>query len=164
MSSRGDEHARRIPRADQNSSRMNAWLRRLVPERLAQRALSVDLQAPETITLGEPEAIRVVVRNRFPVPLAISTPTSRLWGWAVDDTPEADRRGFTAPETGRSVAFRLNERRVFEASWDGRFCERVGTDTVWRDAPGRHTLTGYLAIENWRARGLYDETDVRVIE
>lgn len=161
---RADEAARRMPTADEQGSRMNGWLRKVIPERLALRALAVEINVPDRITVGHPEPIRVTVRNRLPFPLAISTPTSRLWGWEVDAVPEADRRGFSAPDTGRAVSFNLSERRVFKATWDGRFCERSGDDTVWRDAPGRHTVTGYLAVKDWRRRGLYDEQEIVVVE
>jgi hypothetical protein len=149
---------------DGESGQRGGWFDSLVPRALAVRALTVAVRVPEAIPLGERRTFYVVVRNRLPVPVTVSTPTSRLWGWEIDGIQEADRRSFAPPPTGRSVRFGGFERKVFEATWDGRICERDGSGAVvWRDAPGVHSLTGYLAVENWRERDLYGETEVRVV-
>ena len=140
------------------------WFDRLVPQFLAAAALSVSVRAPEAIRLGDPTSFYVVVRNRSPIPGTVSTPTSRLWGWEVDGIHEADTRSFSPPETGRSVRFGGFERKVFQATWDGRICEEHGGETVWSDATGTHTLRGYLAVENWERKGLFAETEVTVTE
>ncbi|MFB6156170.1 MAG: hypothetical protein ABEJ22_09760 [Haloferacaceae archaeon] len=148
----------------EESDERGGWFDRLVPSALAIAALSVEIRAPEAIPLGEPRTFYVVVRNRLPVPVTVSTPTSRLWGWEVDGIREADRRSFSPPETERRVRFAGFERKAFEASWDGRICEESASGTVWTDAPGTHSLTGYVAVENWEDRGLVAETEVRVVE
>lgn len=139
-------------------------LHRLVPSVVARAALTAELRAPETIRLGEPTTFYVVVRNRIPIPLSVSTPTSRLWGWAIDGVPEADRRAFSPPATGRIVRFGGLERKVFEATWDGRICEKRNEKTVWTDATGERTLTGYLAVAERSRDGLTAETTVTVID
>lgn len=149
-----------MPRAAGDGDSGGSWFDRLVPEVLGRVALTVEVRAPETIRLGEPTSFYVVVRNRIPVPVTVSTPTSRLWGWVVDGAEEGDRRSFSPPETGRSVRFGGLERKVFEGTWDGRIREEG--DGGWSDAGGTHTLTGYLAVEDWERRGLGAETEVTV--
>lgn len=140
----------------------SSWFDRLVPSFLARAALTVEVRTPKTIQLGNQTPFYVVVKNRLPVPVSVSTPTSRLWGWEVDGALEADRRSFSPPATGRSVRFSGRERRVFEATWDGRICDEGDNGPVWIDAEGTHTLTGYLAVENWKYRGLCAETEITV--
>lgn len=139
------------------------WLAGMLPERLAVRGLAVDVQVPDTISLGSPSPFTVVVYNRLPVPVEITLPTSRLWGWSVDDVPEADSRGYEPPSVERSFAFNRGQQRTFTATWDGRIRERGTDGDVWRNARGKHTITGYLAVENWRERGLYSEKSVDVV-
>lgn len=163
-----DETPRRLnaypSESNGDASSGTSWFAKLVPESLARRGLVIEVRAPETLHLDERRAIYVIVRNRLPVPITVSTPTSRLWGWDVDGVPEADRRSFTPPETGRTVRFGGLQRKVFEATWDGRMCEQQDSQTRWVDSPGTHTVTGYLAIDRWKQRGLYDETEITVVE
>lgn len=142
------------------------WFDRLVSSALGVAALVVDVRAPPSIPLGERTAFHVVVKNRLPVPVTVSTPTSRIWGWEVDGVHEADERSFSPPETGRTIRFGGFERKVFEARWDGRIRrpDASGTGTVWDDATGTRTITGYFAVENWESKGLYAEADVEVRE
>jgi len=139
-----------------------SWVASLVPESVALRALAVELRAPDAVALGEPTTFYVVVRNRLPVPIAVTLPTPKLWGWLVDDAPEGDERGYEPPDAERTVAFGSRERRTFTATWDGRV-RRSGRDgDVWDDRRGTHDLTGYLAAEEWERRGLYDCREVTV--
>ncbi|WP_049903931.1 hypothetical protein [Halococcus agarilyticus] len=140
------------------------WLATLVPEWVARRGLAITVRAPERIVVGDRQPIVVSVRNRLPVPVAFSLPTGRLWGWAVDGVPEADRRGFEPPAANRRLALSRGERRVFSAEWDGRFRESGTSGDIWRAAPGEYTLTGYLAFDRWDERGLYAERTVTVVE
>lgn len=153
-----------MPSAGDRSEETGSWFDSLVPQRLALTALSVSVRAPPTIPLGESRSFYVVVKNRLPLPVTVSTPTSRLWGWEVDGVEEADRRSFSPPETGRSARFSGLERRVFEGSWDGRICEPDDSGVVWTGQPGTHTLTGYFAVEDWAERGLFDEVEVEVTD
>lgn len=149
---------------DDASSRRTSVVARVLPRSVALGGLSVDLHAPDTVVVGDPARFHVVVRNRLPVPVSVSTPTSRLWGWQVDGVPEADRRDVHPPETERPVYFGRRERRVFSATWDGRIREAGPEGDVWRPASGAVTLTGYLAVADFRARGLYAEREVMVVE
>lgn len=139
------------------------WLAGVVPDAVALKALSVDVHGPETVTLGEPARFFVVVRNRFPVTLRFTLPSSRLWGWHVDDAPEADERGYEPPDAPRTVIFGRNERRVFEATWDGRIRRAERSGDRWIPHEGTAAFTGYLAADGWERRGLYDELTVEVV-
>lgn len=153
-----------MPSATGQTERTGSWFDNLVPQWVGLAALRVSVRAPETIPLGEPQQFYVIVRNRLPMPLTVSTPTSRLWGWEVDGAHEADRRSFSPPETGRTVRFGGLERKVFQGSWDGRVREPGNGGVVWTDQPGTHTLKGYLAVADWAERGLFDEIELTVME
>lgn len=164
--SRNDERKRSpipIGRESDSVEQNGAWISGLVPQRLGLAALTVEVRAPETIHLGEPTAFQVVIRNRVPFPVVVSTATSRLWGWAVDGIDEGDNRGFTPPATQRQVKFGGRERKVFRGTWDGRICEERNNEPVWVDAPGDHTLTGYLAVDDAENHGLSAAVDVLVV-
>ncbi|UPV76035.1 hypothetical protein M0R89_08240 [Halorussus limi] len=134
----------------------------LVPQSLAVRALSVAVRGPDTVTVGEPARFVVAVKNRLPVAVRVTHPTSRVWGWRVDDVPEADERGLEPPEATRATVLSGGERRTFEATWDGRIRRRGDDGDRWVAYPGRVDFTGYLAVPDWRARGAYDELSVEV--
>lgn len=140
------------------------WLAGLVPDPVALRALAVEVRGPDTVTVGEPARFVVTVRNRLPATVSVTLPTPQVWGWCVDDAPEADERGFEPPEATRPVTFGRRERREFAAVWDGRI-RRSDTDgNVWVARSGTHQFTGYFAAEKWEQRGLYDRHEVRVVE
>lgn len=143
-----------MPTGARESGDGGSWYDKLVPSFMARAALTVEVQTPKTIHLGEQTSFYVVVKNRLPIPVTVSTPTSRLWGWKVDGLLEADKRTFSPPEIGRSVRFGGLERKVFQATWDGRIREEGTSHRVWTEAAGTHTLTGYLAVEDWERRGL----------
>ncbi|WP_158059122.1 hypothetical protein [Halorussus halophilus] len=148
---------------DENDGRAGSWVTRLVPRELVLRALAVDLRGPATLTVGEPETFVLTVRNRLPIPVALTLPTSRLWGWSVEGIPEADERGFEPPAVARRVAFARRERRVFPLRWDG-FVRRAGaTGDEWVPQDGSCQITGFLAVDDWERRGLYDDLEVRVV-
>ncbi|UPW02107.1 hypothetical protein M0R88_08425 [Halorussus gelatinilyticus] len=139
------------------------WAAGLVPESLAVRALSVTVHGPETVTVGESARFVVAVRNRLPVSVRLTHPTSRVWGWRVDDAPEADERGIEPPEATRTTVLGGGERRAFSATWDGRIRRRGRDGDEWVAYPGTVAFTGYLAVPDWRARGAYDELSVQVV-
>lgn len=139
------------------------WVAGLVPEALAFRFLSVELRTPRRIVVGKSERFLLRVRNRAPIPVAVELPTSRLWGWQVDGVPEADERGFEAPDTPRTVAFDRRETKQFAGSWDGQVRrERRGGD-VWEPRTGTHTITAYLAADDWEGRKLSDSEQIEVV-
>ncbi|WP_423744046.1 hypothetical protein V5735_13795 (plasmid) [Haladaptatus sp. SPP-AMP-3] len=134
----------------------------LVPNSVALRCLSVELRAPREIVVGEPARFMFRVENRFPIPLSVRLPTSKLWGWSVNGIPEADERGFEPPETPRTVAFRRQGVRLFEGTWDGQI-RRAGDDgDVWRPIPGTQTLSAFLATDTDR-QNLADSVEISVV-
>lgn len=138
---------------------------RLVPRRVAFYALAVELHCPDVFQLGEQTRFLVAVRNRLPIPVRVELPSSRLWGWAVDDNPEADARGYEPPRDNLWVTtFRRGEQRAFEAVWDGRIRRHGGGESVWEHSPGTYELTGYLAVEHPEKHGLYARRTVEVVE
>lgn len=139
------------------------WLARVVPDAVAVRALSVEVRGPETVTVGESARFLVVVSNRLPVAVRVELPTSRLWGWRVAGVPEADERGYEAPDTPRTVTFGRGGYRVFKATWDGRIRRAGESGDRWTPREGTVSFTGYLAAEGWERRGLYDERSVEVV-
>jgi hypothetical protein len=136
---------------------------KIVPDAIAWRALSVEVRGPETVTVGEPARFLVVVRNRLPAGVNLTLPTSRLWGWRVEGAPEADERAYEAPDAQRTVTFGRSQRRVFEATWDGRIRRADESGDCWTPCEGTVSFTGYLAVEEWERRGLHDELLVEVL-
>ncbi|MFP9191146.1 hypothetical protein ACLI4Q_05710 [Natrialbaceae archaeon A-CW1-1] len=133
-----------------------------LPTALAWRFLSCSLEAPETVTVGEPAPFFFRVKNRAPTSLTLECATSRTWGWIVDDVPEAGVGCFEPPAKPATVAFGPRERRTFVGRWDGQFRETDGERERWVPATGTHTLTAYLALEDWRGRGLTESVDLTV--
>ena len=156
---------RRLPTVSDDESlerESGSWLAGVVPDAVALRGLSVEVRGPETVRLGEPARFWVSVRNRLPVAVSVTLPTSRLWGWQVDGVPEADERGYEPPETGRTVRFARGERKAFTTTWDGRVRQASDEGDVWVDREGPRRFTGYFAVEGWEERGLYDRIEVVV--
>jgi len=154
---------RQFSLSDDDEGGSTAWFAGLVPESLAVRSLSVEVHGPETVTVGEPARFVVAVRNRLPVAVRLTHPTSRVWGWQVDDVPEADERGLEPPEQTRTTVLGGGERRTFEATWDGRIRRRSREGDRWVARSGTVDFTGYLDVSDWRARGAYDDLSVRVV-
>lgn len=140
------------------------FLSRLIPNALALRWLDVDLRAPGQVTVGESTEFLFQVRNRLPVPVSLTLPTSRLWGWTVDGVDEADARGYQPPESPRTVTFKRRERRTFSDTWDGTVRRPSDGGDRWEPHVGACTLTAYLAVDGWRRRGLFASAQISVLE
>lgn len=147
----------------ENDGRSGSWFSRAVPRPVVLRALDVKFRGPTKVTVGDPETFVLTIRNRLPIPVALTLPTSRLWGWSVDDVPEADERGFDPPDATRRVAFARNERRVFTTTWDGQVRRAGERGDEWVPQEGTCRVVGYLAADDWERRGLYDDHEVRVV-
>ena len=138
---------------DENRNVLTEALGKLVPQRVARRALTVSVETDrDTYAVDEHVRFRVTVRNRLPFPVVIETPNRRLWGWTVDGELEAsDEPRFDDPrrDTPGTLAFRGGQQLVVERTWRGRF-RRVPEDepTRWVPAdPGHHELGVFLAYE-----------------
>jgi hypothetical protein len=151
---------------DDNRNVLTEALGKLVPQSVARRALTIDVEVGHTTyEVGDDVSFRVTFRNRLPLPVVVQTPDRRLWGWTVDGELEAsDESRFADPgrETPGSFAFRGGERRVVSRTWHGRF-RRVGdgdAPTRWVDVePGRHELGVFLAYDGGaRATATFEVT------
>jgi hypothetical protein len=139
---------------DENRNVLTEALARFVPQAVARRALSVDVETDRSVyTPADDVHFRVTFENRLPVPVVVETPDRRLWGWTVDGELEAsDESRFDDPtrETPGQFAFRGGERKVVSRTWHGRV-RRVdeGDRTRWVDLdPGQHELGVFLAYES----------------
>lgn len=148
---------------DDDGRASGGWLAAVVPDSLAVRALSVEVRGPSRVTVGDPVEFAVVVQNRLPTPVSLTLPSSRLWGWEVDGLPEADERGYEAPDAQRIVTFGRREQRVFETRWDGRIRTRDDGSDRWVPSHGPVTFTGYLAVPSWEQRGVFDTQQIEVV-
>lgn len=142
--------------------RSPTWFSKLLPRPLALRALAVELRAPPAIVVGESASFQFSIRNRLPVAVSITLPTSQLWGWCVDGIPGADTRGFEPPTESRVVGFGPRERRIFEGHWDGTIRRRKSEGDVWEPLSGDHTLSAFLALDAPERVGLVAESTVCV--
>lgn len=136
--------------------------RMLVPGWLRDRAVSVTVETPrETFPAGASVPFRVTMKNALPVPIAIPTRSPLLWTWTVDGLPEASHVAVhDPPDERRYFRFDRGERKQFGRRWSGSF--RV-SDSEWEPAdPGEYTLAVALDVDDAAARGLTDETTVRI--
>ena len=138
------------------------FLGSLVPTGLAYRALTCSLEAPDRIVVGRQTPFRFHVRNRLPTSVVLDLPTSRPWGWTIDDLPEAGVGRFDPPEASSQLAFGPRERRTFTGHWDGQVRERANGRDRWSPVPGDRELIVYLAVNDWRERGVYTAQTVRI--
>ena len=137
-------------------------LSRFLPTWLRDRALSVELSTPRTeYPLDAPVPFQVTVRNGFPMPILVRTPSPVLWSWSVDGLSEAAHVTATEPpDDPRWFRFGRGERKQFSRRWDGRF--RIA-EREWEPAePGQYTIRAGLNVPAAEDRGLVDETSVRL--
>lgn len=132
--------------------RFSRALSRLVPQTLARRAVTVDVETDRRrYRPGETVEIRIEFRNRLPLPVAIETPKLRLWGWSVDGLLEASDEPRYERATAAEFAFRPNERKRFRRTWDARF-QRAGESEREDASPGEHEVTAFVATDERRPR------------
>ena len=125
---------------------------KFVPQAVARWALSVDVETDrERYAPGEPVELTVTVRNRLPVPVAVTTPRRRLWGWSVDGERDASDERVHESDTPGVFAFRATERKVLRHRWNGRFKRTRGERTRWVDPdPGVHEVRAFVAVADPR--------------
>lgn len=149
---------------DDTRNYLSDALARLVPGRLARRAVAVEVETDGTeYAVDDPVEITVRLRNRLPVPVELETTTRRQWGWRVDGVLEAsDERRYVRSEPG-AIAFRAGETKVATATWNGRFRRENGTG-LDRSVPadrGEHTVSAFLAVAD-PAPHHEDSTEIRI--
>lgn len=145
---------------DENRSYLTEALGKFVPQRLARRAISVSVETDrETYALGDVVEVTVTFSNRLPVPVKITTPRQRLWGWTVDGELEAsDERPYTR-STPATFVFGPTERKRISFTWNGRF-ERTNDRHEWvLPDPGEYEIAAFVATETRTPRA---ETTVTI--
>ncbi|WP_129112841.1 hypothetical protein [Halegenticoccus tardaugens] len=145
---------------DENRSYLSEALGKFVPQAVARRALSVDLDTDrDRYRLGEAVELTVTIANRLPVPTTVATPQRQLWGWTVDGEPEASDETRYASDAAGQLSFRARERKVVSVTWSGRF-KRVGERTTWElPEPGTHEIRAFVATRPPRAA---DSVEIRI--
>lgn len=141
-----------------------AWSRRLVPNSLRYRAISVDIEtAKEAYSPGETVAFRVTMKNSFPIPITIKTASPVLWNWHVDGIEEASHVPLqNPPDEPRGFKFDRSECKQFTRRWQQMF--KV-SDSEWEPAePGEYTIGAALNVPDAAEKGLAAETTVRLLE
>ncbi|SFR51201.1 hypothetical protein [Halogeometricum limi] len=148
---------------DDTKSPIAEALGKFVPQPLVRRGLSVTVETDrERYALGDAVEFTVTVTNHLPLPVAVETPTRRLWGWTVDGELEASNEQIYLPPSPTKLSFRANESKTFTQTWNG-LLKRVGDDdtpTRWVEpAPGTHELAAFLALGDDRPE---DATEIRI--
>lgn len=117
----------------------------LIPQRLAVWGMKIEvIPTKERYQVGEPIEFEVVFYNRLPVPVAIETPSSRCWYWAVDGEPFASDERPYIQNNANSFPLRARERKRITQTWDGRF-RRDGDLVRWIPATaGTHSIGAVL--------------------
>ncbi|MFB6074544.1 MAG: hypothetical protein ABEJ89_05990 [Haloarculaceae archaeon] len=138
-----------------------ALSRLLLPHSLRYRAISVSVSTPrDTYDVDEPVPFAVTMRNRLPVAVTVPTRSPLLWTWSVDGLREASQVPHDPPDERAGFAFDRGERKTFRRRWRQVF--RV-TDDEWKAAgPGEYTIGAGINVADAAAKGVYDETTVRV--
>ena len=138
--------------------RLTGALRKLVPQPLARRGVTVDVQTDkQRYRPGESVEIDIEFQNRLPVPVALATPSHRLWGWTVDDRLEASDEPRYVPDSPGAFEFRAREQKQVSRTWDGRV-EQADDRIRESLAPGTYEIAAFVATANRRPR------DVTTIE
>lgn len=138
-----------------------ALSRRLVPDWLCTRAISIEISTPKTkYSPGKWIPFRVTMANSMPFPIAFRTRSPVLWTWNVDGIREASRASIREiPDEPGAFRFDRGERKRFTKRWTQTF--RV-SKTEWEPAdPGEYTIGAGINVDS--QNGLYDETTVRVL-
>jgi hypothetical protein len=139
-----------------------AWSRRLVPNWLRYRAVSVDVSTPRReFHPDETVPFRVTMENALPIPVTVAVESPVLWTWHVDGLREASHVPADPPDERRGFRFGRSERKVFTRRWRGSF--RVAEDE-WEPAePGEYTVGAALNVPDAAGKGLAAETTVRLL-
>jgi hypothetical protein len=140
-----------------------ALSRRLLPDAVRDRAVSVEVSTPRTeYASGEWIPFGVTMRNSIPFPITFRTVSPIPWSWSVDGVREASLASLREPpaESGE-FRFGRGERKRFTKRWTQTF--RVSKSEWERVEPGEYTIRAGLNVENASERGLYDEVTVRVV-
>lgn len=149
---------------DSVGTRSHGLISSFVPDSLLLKALSTRLETPNQMVVGRRNPFLFHMKNRLPITLSLTLPTSQVWGWEVDGKPMAGLGRYDPPEVPTDFVFAPRESRTFTGYWDGQFYDRSGPMERWSPADGDHQLTAYLAVTRWAQQGKYDRAIVEVVE
>jgi hypothetical protein len=152
----GDDDTSRFG-LDDTENELTDLLGRFVPQWLAQRAIAVSVAVPRReFAVGDPVPFTVEIRNRLPVPVAVRTPSRRLWAWTVDGELAASDESTYAGDTAGQFALEGSDVLRIEREWSGRFKRTGGpgdrTEHVLPDR-GTHEIAAFVATDDPRPRG-----------
>ncbi len=133
----------------------------LVPTRIRYRGISVAISTPkEVYEQDEPIPIEIRMRNALPFPVSLPTTSQVVWSWAVNDLEEASHVPNTASTGPGKFKFDRGEQKRFRRTWSQMF---QISEREWEPAGcGEYRLSTQIAVPDAKARGLYDETTVRI--
>lgn len=165
-SNSGRDSSSRLPAnvfGENGDSRRVSVLASVIPDAVTTRLLACSLEAPARFSVGHSSQFRFHVKNRAPVSLVLTLPSSRPWGWRVDGEPEAGIGRFDPPKVPSKLALRPREQRTFTGSWNGQIRNRVNGRDIWTPVLGERELVAYIAVDGWDQRGLYARQTVEVV-
>jgi len=112
----------------------------LVPRWLRPYAIDVAIETDrERYAPDEPVGFRVEFRNRFPIPISLSTLSPVRWTWAIDGVEEASYVEQPVPDEASTFGFERAERKRFSRQWSQRFRT---SKSEWEPAEaGEHTVS-----------------------
>ncbi|MFB6187185.1 MAG: hypothetical protein ABEI86_10010 [Halobacteriaceae archaeon] len=135
----------------------------LVPTPLVLLGLTVWIDAPTlTIEAGEPLEFTINIRNRLPLPVALTTAEPQLWGWEIGGQYKGKKEP-TFPDRTETYAFEALETKRFHQEWAGRFQTTNDGHKTWpQAAPGEYELRAFIYHPNAKRYGLTDAISIRV--
>ncbi|MFB6122405.1 MAG: hypothetical protein ABEJ78_02975 [Haloferacaceae archaeon] len=130
----------------------------LLPTAVRRRAVELRLETDRGVYLpSDPVRVRVLFRNRLPVPVVFRVESPVPWSWSVDGVDRASRVADPLPADPTRFEFAPRERKAFTREWHQRI--RTGGREWATVDPGEHTLRAWTTD---RDRSLTAETTVRV--
>ena len=140
-----------------------AVTRRLVPQRVRQWAISVDVSTPRSEYPADGAVpFTVTVKNVLPFPVSLKVRSRRFWTWSVDGLTDASHVPARDPAGGTVVfEFGRGERKQFRKRWHGSF--RLSDDEWERAGPGEYTIAATLNVDDAEKKGLAAHTTVRLV-
>lgn len=138
---------------DETKSYLSSVIGRFVPQSVARRSITASVEADrKSYALGETVSLTATFRNRLPVPVEVTTPRQRLWGWRVDGELEAsDLQRYTRSDP-TSFQFRPREAKRISFSWNGRFERSDGMSEYVLPDPGEYEIEVFVATADRRPR------------
>jgi len=158
----GEKDEKRKPQAMRTVP--STYLSRLIiPHRLRFWAITVKISTPNPeYAVGEDIPFLVTMKNAMPFPITIPVQSPVPWHWTVDGHREASHVQLRdPPDEKRGFRFDRGERKEYLRRWQGLF--RVST-SEWQPAePGEYTIGVGLNVDDAKAKGVYDETTVKIV-